>query len=291
MIPGLLRWLCCPVCRASPLLLAEDVREDGALITGTLSCPECQGTYEIRNGIPILLPADLRKELDLRLNDVEDRDFSAYQTNATPAVTALLGELARNSEVVLDIGSGRSPYRHLFQGDLVCVDLYPHFLYELDKEVRPGLRVHPVCASATHLPFRDGFADLAFASEVIEHLAPGDAQDALYAWPRFAKKWCVIDTPNGEEHALITRLRHLIYRTESLTEVAHPDLPELDHHSTFSPKTFRTAGYKCHGCIGWVSRERFRFGKLWDLYDAIAWRLPSIGGTLIAVAPGRGRDY
>jgi uncharacterized protein YbaR (Trm112 family) len=288
---ALLRWLCCPICRASSLVLAGDVQDDGAVITGTLSCAECQAVYEIRRGIPFLLPADLKARLDLRLYDAEEHHFTAYQTDATPAVTALLARLARDSDVVLDIGSGRSPYRHLFKGDLVCVDLYPQFLYELDGAVSPGLRVHPVCASATHLPFREGFADLVFASEVIEHLTPDDAHEAIYAWPRFAKKWCVIDTLNGAEHAVITRLRHLIYRSETLTEVTHPELPELDHHSTFSPQTFRAAGYECHGCIGWVSRQRFRLGKLWDLYDAIAWRVPSIGGTLIAVAPGRGRDY
>jgi uncharacterized protein YbaR (Trm112 family) len=287
----LLQWLCCPVCRSSPLALAEDMEENGAVITGTLSCHDCQAAYLIRRGIPLLLPPQLLAELDLRLNDVEEHDFSVYRTDATPAVAALLGQLAHTSEVVLDIGSGRAPYRHLFHGDLVCVDLYPHFLYDLDDAANGGLRLHPVCASATDLPFREGFADLVFASEVIEHLTPGDAREAMYAWPRLAKKWCVIDTPNGKEDSLITRLRHLIYRTKSLTEVAHPDLPELDHHSTFSPETFRAAGYECHGCIGWVSRQRFRLGKIWDLYDAIAWRVPSIGGTLIAVAPGRARDY
>ncbi|HYZ93730.1 MAG TPA: methyltransferase domain-containing protein [Actinomycetota bacterium] len=285
---ALLQWLCCPVCRASSLALFEEADEDGEVITGVLSCSECQAGYEIRNGIPFLLPQDLQARLDLRLSDADERDFAAYRTDATPAVRAVLAGLARDSRVVLDIGSGRSPYRDLFRGDLVCVDLYPPFLSELRAAVTPGLRVHSVCASATHLPFQDGFADLVFASEVIEHLSPSDAQDAMHSWPRLAKKWCVIDTLNGTERAVITRLRYLIYRTQSLTGVTHPNLPELDHHSTFSPETFRTAGYECHGCIGWVSRQRFRLGKLWDLYDAVAWRVPSIGGTLIAIAPGSG---
>jgi uncharacterized protein YbaR (Trm112 family) len=286
---ALLQWLCCPRCGAASLALEEDVKEGGEVLTGSLSCSECAAAYNIQRGIPFLLPDDLRTKLDQRLSDVQEHEFRSYQTDATPAVTALLAKLARDSQVVLDIGSGRSPYRNLFQGDLVCVDLYPHFLYELQDAGTARLRVHPVCASATHLPFRKGFADLVFASEVIEHLTPTDSQDALHVWPRFAKKWCVIDTPHGHDRSFITWLRHLVYRSQSLTETPHPDAPELDHHSTFSPQTFKAAGYECHGCIGWVSRKMFRLGRFWDLYDAIAWRIPSIGGTLIAVAPGRGQ--
>jgi uncharacterized protein YbaR (Trm112 family) len=283
----LLRWLCCPECGGSPLAL-ETASDEAEVTTGTLSCAGCGTAYTIERGIPLLLPQELRAARAQR-SMVRPADFVDYQTEATPAVSRLLAKLGSEARIVLDIGSGRAPYLSLFSGDVVCVDLYPEFLYDLRQSTAPNVRVHAVCATATQLPFQRGFADLVFASEIIEHLKPGEAQDALEEWPRYARRWCVIDTPNGEDDAPITRLRQLLYRGEK-TGGEHPETPELEHHSTFSPATFRAAGYECHGCIGWVSRRRFRLGPFWDAYDAIAWRMPALGGTLIAVKAGGGRD-
>jgi uncharacterized protein YbaR (Trm112 family) len=263
---------------------------ESEVVAGRLACSACGATYPIRQGIPFLLPAHLRETVEARARETYADEFAEYQTKATPAVARLLAKLARSAKVIIDIGSGRCPYLHLFRGDLICVDLFPPFLYDLQaKKGPPHVRVHAICASATHLPFRDGVADLVFASQVIEHLWPDEARMALVTWPRLARQWCVIDTVNGHEDSLITRLRHLIYGSKSLTDVFHPELNELDHHSTFAPVDFRRAGYTCHGCIGWVSRQRFPLGPLWDLYDAIAWHFPVIGGTLIAVTPGTGK--
>jgi uncharacterized protein YbaR (Trm112 family) len=261
--------------------------DQAEVTTGTLSCAGCGAAYTIERGIPFLLPQELRAAREQQRSAVPPADFAHYQTEATPAVSRLLAKLGSEARIVLDIGSGRAPYLGLFSGDVVCVDLYPEFLYDLRQSAAPNVRVHAVCATATQLPFQRGFADLVFASEVIEHLKPEEAQDALEAWPRYARQWCVIDTPNGEEDAPITRLRKLLYRDEK-TGGEHPDAPALEHHSTFSPATFRTAGYECHGCIGWVSRKRFRLGPFWDVYDAIAWRMPALGGTLVAVKTGGG---
>jgi uncharacterized protein YbaR (Trm112 family) len=289
MHPDFATRLVCPACHSWPLKLGEETTTVGEEVaTGVLVCNRCSSVYRIRHGVPFLLTPDQLARVHEGVGAGEEAELADYHTEATPAVARLLRRLAEGSSVILDIGSGRSPYRHLFEGELICVDLFPQFLYDLQRHVRPRLRIHAVCASASNLPFRPGVADIAFASEVIEHLPPHEAREALDAWPRFARNFCVIDTPNGNESSLITRLRHRLYRTKTLTEVEHPALPELDHHSTFVPNDFRRAGYECHGCIGWVSRKRFRVGPLWDLYDAIAWRFPSIGGTLIAVAPGGG---
>jgi hypothetical protein len=194
--------------------------------------------------------------------------------------------LARNATVVLDLGSGRAPYLPFLRGDVICLDIFPQFLRDLPSRHGGRARVHRICGSATHVPIVAGAADVVFASELIEHLEPGDASRALEEWPRLAREWCVIDTPNGYEGSLLSRLRHFMYRRQTLTAVEHTELPELDHHSTFSADNFRAAGYECHGCIGWVSRESFRLGPLWDLYDFVAWRFAAIGGTLIAIRPG-----
>lgn len=288
MYLDLLRWLRCPSCGA--LDLTMEVAESAAheVVAGALLCPTCGSIYPIRQGVPFLLPSHLQESIEAKTSTAYAAEFSEYQTQATPAVARLLAKLARSAKVIIDIGSGRCPYLHLFRGDLICVDLSPQFLYDLrTKKSLMQLRVHAVCASATHLPFRDGVADLVFASQVIEHLEPEEARAALIAWPRLARQWCVIDTVNGHEDMLITRLRHLVYGSSTLTDIHHPDLPWLGHHATFAPADFKRAGYTCHGCIGWVSRRRFPLGPLWDLYDALAWHIPAIGGTLIAISPGR----
>jgi uncharacterized protein YbaR (Trm112 family) len=278
-------WLRCPECRWAPLSLdAESDADD--IVDGTLRCRGCGGVYWIEGGIPFLLPAALRERVDERSARAAPEEFAEYQTEATPAVARLVAKLAAAAGVVLDIGSGRGPYLPFFSGEVICLDIYPQFLRDLPESV-DGVTVHAICASATHVPIRPGVADLVFASSLIEHLPPAETQRALREWPRLANQWCAIDAPNGYEGAWLTRLRHLVYRTETLTEAAHPDLPELDHHSTFSPDDFRAAGFECHGCIGWVSRMRFPLGPVWDLFDAVAWRFPAIGGTLVAVSPGR----
>ncbi len=53
--------LCCPLDK-SELELAVDDREDEEVVTGTLTCTECNTTYPIEDSIPNLLPPDMRDE-------------------------------------------------------------------------------------------------------------------------------------------------------------------------------------------------------------------------------------
>ncbi|MHB9286662.1 methytransferase partner Trm112 [Halobacteriales archaeon Cl-PHB] len=53
--------LCCPLDK-SELDLSVDEREDDEIVTGTLTCSECDETYPIEDGIPNLLPPDMRDE-------------------------------------------------------------------------------------------------------------------------------------------------------------------------------------------------------------------------------------
>lgn len=61
----LLDILACPVCR-SPLTLQagaiapDDAPDAGEVLTGTLTCSSCSEVYPITDGIPNLLPPDLR---------------------------------------------------------------------------------------------------------------------------------------------------------------------------------------------------------------------------------------
>jgi uncharacterized protein YbaR (Trm112 family) len=53
--------LCCPLDK-SELELEADDRNDGEILAGRLVCTECGETYPIEDGIPNLLPPDMREE-------------------------------------------------------------------------------------------------------------------------------------------------------------------------------------------------------------------------------------
>jgi uncharacterized protein YbaR (Trm112 family) len=61
MKESLLDIVCCPIDKAD-LELAVDEREDEEIVAGTLTCTECGEAYPIEDGIPNLLPPDMREE-------------------------------------------------------------------------------------------------------------------------------------------------------------------------------------------------------------------------------------
>jgi uncharacterized protein YbaR (Trm112 family) len=61
MKESLMDVVCCPLDKAD-LELAVDDREDEEILAGTLTCTECGETYPIEDGIPNLLPPDMREE-------------------------------------------------------------------------------------------------------------------------------------------------------------------------------------------------------------------------------------
>ncbi|GAA0674684.1 methytransferase partner Trm112 [Natronoarchaeum mannanilyticum] len=61
MKESLLDIVCCPLDKEE-LDLEVDEREDGEVLAGTLTCTECGETYPIEDGIPNLLPPDMREE-------------------------------------------------------------------------------------------------------------------------------------------------------------------------------------------------------------------------------------
>ena len=61
MKESLMEILCCPIDKHDLELDVEE-RDDEEIMAGTLSCPECGETYPIEDGIPNLLPPDMRDE-------------------------------------------------------------------------------------------------------------------------------------------------------------------------------------------------------------------------------------
>ena len=55
----LMEILVCPLCKGE-LTLTVEKEEDGEILSGKLVCPACKETYPIDDGIPNMLPPDLR---------------------------------------------------------------------------------------------------------------------------------------------------------------------------------------------------------------------------------------
>ena len=65
MRTDLLDILACPVCKGTLILETETVapeeaKDAGEVLMGTLTCSRCNEVYPITEGIPNLLPPDLR---------------------------------------------------------------------------------------------------------------------------------------------------------------------------------------------------------------------------------------
>mgnify|MGYP002760287585 FL=1 len=54
--------ICCPLDKSTLELDVDDEADDGEVLAGTLTCTECGETYPIEDGIPNLLPPDMREE-------------------------------------------------------------------------------------------------------------------------------------------------------------------------------------------------------------------------------------
>ena len=55
----LMEILCCPMCKGD-LVLTVDEEDDKEIIKGSLSCGKCNEHYPIEDGIPNMLPPELR---------------------------------------------------------------------------------------------------------------------------------------------------------------------------------------------------------------------------------------
>jgi uncharacterized protein YbaR (Trm112 family) len=59
---SLLDILACPMCKHYPLELTVSREENGEIAEGEIRCTACGVTYPVKDGIPNMLPPDMRSK-------------------------------------------------------------------------------------------------------------------------------------------------------------------------------------------------------------------------------------
>jgi pseudaminic acid biosynthesis-associated methylase len=113
----------------------------------------------------------------------------------------LLGDIVpdRAIEVGCNVGWNLTYLRELGVKELYAVEPQPYAV-ERARARNPELNV--LCGTAFDLPFKDGFADLAFTSGVLIHIAPADIARAMAEIYRVSRRYIVAieyDWPTEEE--------------------------------------------------------------------------------------------
>jgi uncharacterized protein YbaR (Trm112 family) len=138
----------------------------------SLQCLTCGTCYEIKDGIPILLPHYTEAERNRYLccyQDLAQDDLAVPLEGKREARHSVLINFVGDvrGKRVLDIGSSNGIYlRQLDAGFKVAFDLAHPFLAAIPKSEG----IIPICGDAETLPFQPGFFDVIIVSDILEHL-------------------------------------------------------------------------------------------------------------------------
>jgi len=174
-----LNFLLCPNCGGNLVLESGSARaeDDGHIMTGSLACGKCASNFSIRNGVPILLPANLASakletasrfaEEWTRWNELRDyyeKEFFDWVAPLTPK--DFVGQL------VFEGGCGKGRHTAIVAGHgakaIVSLDL-GESAFVAFAHTRKLSNAHVVIGDLLNPPVRPIF-DLAFSVGVLHHL-------------------------------------------------------------------------------------------------------------------------
>ena len=253
----MLSFLCCPSCRTSDLHAEITQQRDDQILEGKLICSCCDQTYNIKCGVPYLIPEDQlsteewqqwRDHLDglqeRRLDRVENPDRIVHRighgetgspdkpkNSPKRAFAQFIGKTEGN---VLDIGCGAGKFRFHLNNENY---------YGLDPIVLPEVEDFPfVYGLAEYIPYK---------SDTFSHLFVNASLDHFRNVDRFFKEAMRVLEPGGKLHIAqqthdikgpITAIKHLAHEVKDkledrVTKVKNPDAPK--HLSEFTTSSIK----------------------------------------------------
>src|SRR5438552_10498696 len=217
-----LKFIVCPNC-AGDLILSSDAprpAEDGHILTGNLACRACASRFAIRNGVPILLPANLASvKLETASRFAEEwtrwSDLRDYYEQEFFDWVAPLTPKDFKDQLVFEGGCGKGRHTAIVAGHgakaIVSLDL-GESAFVAFAHTRKFPNAHVVIGDLLHPPVRPVF-DLAFSVGVLHHLpdpATGAAAVASVVRDRGRVVYWVYGRENNE---WITRFVDPVRRT------------------------------------------------------------------------------
>lgn len=174
-----LELLVCPACLQA-LTLAAASRENGHVMSGTLTCPQCAASYPITDGVPILLDAALAHEQNARTaerfgvewDSFDFIDAERYASQFLDWIAPVTPEFFRG-KVVLDAGCGKG--RHCVASasfgarEIIGIDLAAGSVRAAFRNTKHLPNVHIIQADLYRLPLRDRTFDYAYSVGVLHH--------------------------------------------------------------------------------------------------------------------------
>lgn len=255
------------------------LRTDFSKNKRSIKCNSCSSKYPIKDDILILIKP--KNQLSVIKIWNKEKGFEEFGFLRTAKISKLVKKMTDKSSTSLDVGCGVGAYQKDFEGSVVSFDYIPYFVKTAKKKFGKRNRIF-IVADINDFPFQSNKFDFELCSQVIEHFKNKESEQLLRNMMRTSKGKVIVDTPN-DGNKFIHQLRTLLY--PDVPNAIHGDHTneKMLHHKLMSKNDLEKFGFEAHSCIGFVSRNRFRFGLLWDLYDLLVWNFPSIGGNLVGI--------
>jgi SAM-dependent methyltransferase len=190
MLPSLLPLLASPE-TGGPLTLTVRQRAGEEIVDGSLT-DDAGNVYPIENGIPRLLPRELRdaqiSEIAARDAQVDDYDKMAFLNLfgkvEIPLTRRALGPCPTDRLLEAGCGTGRmTPFLSSIVQELVAVDFSFESLRVAQRKLQTAgiTNVHLVQADLCRLPFADTSFSRVVSCQVLEHVPGLEARTAAVA--------------------------------------------------------------------------------------------------------------
>lgn len=258
----------CPECKiAGSQVVIGSLDELRKIEEGAASCLSCGSSYPVLNGIPILVPFAFRQSLD----SPEGASVEETASSATGRLDTLVRKYS--GSISLDVGCGTSARSGLFNGDVVFADANYRLVREAVEHHAGTHEVFGVVADPRVLPFSADSFSYVLCLSGLGHLSSEDASLALRSMKDVAA--ATIQVSVFTDRVLPALARQIVERT----------CPGrvLSRQAPLSAADLSKVGFEVHRRSHWLLRDRLDLPVIWEYYDALSWRLPTLGGAFVAI--------